>query len=276
MDATPLSTNESAAEVLQAMQQYGPGVQQAVNSQLLPTATAQLAADQAVAPGYAQTQASIYKQFGPEMAALAQQIDRSNQLSASQTELDVANGPGKGLVTAARGLEEQMDPEFFKNMGELSRGISSYLGGVDPNKLSGAETEEISRALGREGPSTPSALGTVRNAMTFGNELQKKQSMFADNVAKLSSVLPNLRTGLSGFNVATKRNASNVGDAKLTNPMTGAGAAANATQNNLLGSLWNNADTVRNTSKSTAEQLGAWMNVGGQAIGGIAAGIGGA
>ena len=227
----PPNTTELSAEMLQSLAAYAPAAIKAISATAPGTAQDTLAAQQAVAPGYAALQNQISGQYGPEAARIGVNLNDITQKGAAQTELDLARGPGDQLVNQALLEQHKLDPEYYKSRALVSDALNKYLTSYDPNKLTGSELEQINRGIsGREGPLTPSALNTVKNAQTFGNAATQRWQNFGNAVAQGASMLPGFKSGLTGFEIATRRPlTSNVGTDRLSTPaaISSADAMAN-------------------------------------------------
>lgn len=240
-DSGQLNTQESTREMLQALAQYAPDAIKAINSTVMNTAQTNQDVSSAISPQAAQTEYDLYSKFGPQFNELGAKLDRQNQLNASENELAIANGPGKGLVTAADQLQRQVDPEFYKGREAVGAALTSWLSQRDPSKLTGSEQEEIARGLGRTNASNiPSALQTVQNAQAFGQAGDNKWKDFGNAVSMAASALPGLKAGYNGFEVATRRALTpNSGDKRLSGP-TDPNAASQTNfgfANNALGQI---------------------------------------
>lgn len=180
------SANESTRAMLQALAQYAPDAIYAIND---------------TAPDTARTQLAIDKELYPQYY----ELDRQNQLQGSKNELEIAKGTGAELADQATALQQKVDPEFYKSRALVSDAIGKYLGSYDPSTLSPTEMAQIERGIGREGPVTPSAMNTIKNAQTFGDKATQRWQNFGNAVTQAASALPALKTGFTGFEVATKR-----------------------------------------------------------------------
>ena len=221
----PPKAYESMADVLRAIKMhFGPAISE-VNKYIGPTAKAQLEADTAVSPGYAELEKNLYEKYGPILNKIGSDIAAENALRASEAELAVSRGPGKELVNEALISQKYLDPEYYANREALGKAINTYLSAIDPTRLTEAEREEVARGLGRMGFTNPSsAADTVAKAMTFGSALQQKQNSFGDAIAKVAASIPAMRSGLQGFEIATRRPLmGNTGEARLSGPTQGAG-----------------------------------------------------
>lgn len=213
---------EQSASMFEALRKFAPGAISAISAIAPQTATDTLHAQQATAPGYAALQNQITAQYGPEAARIGNEINNTNQLAGAQTEANLLKGPGQELISGALSAQQKLDPEYYQSRGTISKALNDYLGGYDPNRLSGSELEQINRGIsGREGPLTSSALKTVQNAQTFGNAATQRWQNFGNAITQASAALPGLKSGLTGFEIATKRPlTSNSGEARLSSPTT--------------------------------------------------------
>lgn len=181
------STNEVAQKLFAGLQNFAPGAIEAINKTVGGTTQAQLGAEAGVSKGYN----DLYNQ---------------NQLAAAQTEANVVNGPGQELVGAADRYQRELDPEFYKQRGMMSDALTRYLSSYDPNSLSPTELAQISRGINATtGPVTPSAMNTIKNAQIFGDAGTKRWQNFGDAITKAAQAIPALKSGLTGFNIATTR-----------------------------------------------------------------------
>lgn len=236
------TTSESTDQMLKSYIQHLPELINLQNSQLAPTAQAQLDADKIASPGYAALNAELYGKYGPEMNRIGADIAAANQARQSQADLDIARGTGGELVTEADKLQRQLDPEYYAQREGLSNALTKYMGSQDPTQLTPNEREEISRSVYARGAGNPnSAIDTVGNAMTFGSALSDKQSRFGQAITNAGNVLNNLRSGQSGIQIATgKGGASNTGDSRASGATTNAGGNAVSSASDFLNQIGQN------------------------------------
>ncbi len=220
MGDEPKSQIESTKELLDALREYGPGAIRSIADTTPYTAQKQLEVQQQTAPGYAQLQTDVYGKYGPELNRIGSDINRQNQLATAGTEAAVAAGPGAELVNVADKYQRQIDPEFYKSRAVLGNAIENLFRSYNPNELSPTELEQINRGLAaNNGPQAGSAMNTIRNAQAFGDAATKKWQGFGDVVTKVASTLPGLKSGMTGFEIATRRPlTSNSGEQRLGNP----------------------------------------------------------
>lgn len=212
--ADPLapSTNTSTAIVSDSLNESLPGIQGAINNQILPTEQAKLSAQKAVAPEQAQLEVDVLGKYAPQIAGIENAISRSRKLSDAQGDLDVLMGPGSALAKAATELGKNViDPEFFKNREAIGNKQVELVNSFDPNKLSGGERAEVERSVNasnvRNGNlGNNNATQTVDNAMHFGNALNSKRAAIGQALSGATSGLQNLRSGVDQFGRAQTNN----------------------------------------------------------------------
>jgi hypothetical protein len=202
---------------------------------------------QGTLPGLAQTELGIDQ----SMIDPYNELYRKGQLSSAGTEADVVEGPGKRLVSAADTYQRQLDPEYYNTRSVIGDAVGKYLGGYDPNSLSQTEVSEISRGINATtGPTTPSNMNTVKNAQTFGAAGANRWQNFGDAITKASTALPGMKSGMSGFNIASSRGANPLPSASRNAANTGFGFASGALNN--IGQV---ANTGLSKEKSIPDQM---------------------
>lgn len=271
------STTSSLADIVRALKAQLPQIVQTINAQLRPTAIAQLQADQAVSPEYAKMQADLYSKYAPELSAKSDEINAASNLRAAQSEADIAGGDiGQALVDAFNLRQAQVDPEWTAAKKQLGENLSKYLGALgEPGKLTAAEREEMQRGLGARGfTNTSSALDAARNAVEFGSASTNKLAQLGQNLSTAAGVLPRLQSGVTGFEIATKRQlGQNTGAAATPGVTTGTGQAAYNMGNQtmgLAGALQQQWNAQQNQAQAkTLGNIGTGVGIGGKFIGGI-------
>src|SRR5579862_1252439 len=210
-DNTP-SVGDQTKQIFGSLIQNAPAAISAINNTLGGTAQSQLAAQQAVEPGYE----SLYNQ---------------NQQATAATQAGVVAGPaGQSLVSSADKYQQQLDPQYYAQRNAISDALTKYLSSYSPTQLTPTENAEIARGINATtGPITPSAQNTIKNAQTFGAAGTQRWQNFGNAITQAANALPQLRSGISGFNVASSTG---------SNP-----GAANATQN-ALGSNYGFSSTA--------------------------------
>jgi len=264
-------SNEATSSMLQALTQYGPDAIRALSDVAEYPAAKTLAIEQRDAPAYAALQNQVYSDYGPEANRIGSQIARDNALAASETERQLAEGPGRELVGLADAEQRALDPEFYASRAAVGKGITDFLGSYSPTELTPTEIEQINRGISaREGPVTPSALRTIKNAQTFGDAATNRWKNFGEAVTMASSALPNLKSGLTGFEIATRRPlTSNTGDSRLSTPSANNATSALDTTfgfgNNLLSEIGSTQRTALSKQKDAFDKVSSLTRI----IGGL-------
>lgn len=248
---------KAAAQDIQRIQAYLPEFLQVYYDQLPEAAQAQLAADMAVAPGYAQLGSQLYGQYMPEYAAVGRGELAKDALAAARTEYDIARGSGSDLAQLAMRLQRAEDQPYYDARDLIAGGLSDWFAGQNPNALSGAERAEMEKTTARQVGYNPSAMNFAAGAMNTGQALQEKQGRFADNVSRLSSAVKPLQSGLDMTKIATGRStASNPGIGSFQLPTTGQGQWMTGPANQYSGNL-QNYTLQRNMLQGTAGDMAA-------------------
>lgn len=156
-------------------------------------------------PQYAQLETDIYRNQAPQLEQVNFDIFRNlyPQYAGIQGAVDLGLLRGVGRDTALENLalQKEIDPQFFQAreaaMGpllETLRKSQALIGGMDPNKLTGAELENVARGLNRVRGQTgdltnPSNQGAISSALTFGDELSKKRSGVSAAIANVMGAI---------------------------------------------------------------------------------------
>lgn len=203
------------ANQINAMQQLLPYYLDAINKGNLQSAMGNLNVAQATSPGYAQLMTQIFNQYGPQLNAIGNAINRQNALAQANTENQVMAGPGQDLVKQAYGLSQVFDKPYYDTRATTAGRLGDLMNSIDLNAgLSPTERNEIAQGLAREGyqrgtANAPSATETVGNAMQYGQAgYQRKvqqQSLLGSAINTAASFLPTAKSGVDVFQVATGR-----------------------------------------------------------------------
>src|SRR5439155_20956096 len=91
----------------------------------------------------------------------------------------------------AESLNKQTNPEFYKTREQASDKLGELLSSINL----GNANPEAERLVGQEAArtgnlATPSATSTVSNALSFGNELQKRRNALGQALGTASGFLP--------------------------------------------------------------------------------------
>jgi len=186
-----IKVGEETDKMMKALVANYPALAEVMNSQVMPTSLAELEATKAV---YPQTQ-----QLG---------ID---------TDLALAKGSGGNLLDEALKLDQKTNPEFYSSRASTSSALDKLYDSIDVSgELSGGERAEIERGNNRANNSNGVANGTptsaIEGAMNFGNASTTKklaqQGILTGAVNAGSNFLPNSKSGIDAFQVATGRSSS--------------------------------------------------------------------
>ena len=239
------------AAQIQAVTDLLPYYSQAVNAQAVPKAQTDLAASEVTSRGMAQLQADLYNQYGPLMNAIGNRILDENALASANRDKAVLAGPGKDLVQQAYDLSQIYDKPYYDTRAATASRIQDLLSSIDlSGGLSDVERREIEQGLAREGLqrgtlNSPSQTDTVSNAMRYGNAGFNRQQTAKSNLAaaiqSASAFLPNAKSGVDVFQVATgKPSQNNPGNNLFTGAQNTENAGNYGLAQNLLGGALQN------------------------------------
>lgn len=265
-----------AAGQIKTIQDLLPYLTNAINAQQLPTELTNLQTSQITSPAYAQLMTDLYNNYGPQLNAIGNEIQNRNAMAQAQTEQDVINGPGKGLVNSAYDLSQKFDKPWYDSRDAAAGRLQDLLKSIDlSGKLSGSENNEIEQSLARQGvqrgtQNAPSASDTVANAMTFGKagyaRKQQATSNLSDAISKASAFLPSAKSGVDVFQVATGRSS-------MPNPgnslFPGISSPSNNNAFGLAGSLLGTTNSQINNQMQINSQKKDWLDQFNQLSSGI-------
>ncbi len=266
------NTNEATKDIMQAVTKYFPGYADAINSKTADTAKTQLAADQAVSPGYAELAQELFKTYGPENARTAAEVEGIANKAASERELDLAQTTGRELVKEADASQRMLDGEFYQGREQLGNAIGKYINANDPN-LTETESEAMRRGMGRTSFNPQSAMDTAKNMFLFGKEGQEKARSFGDVITNTAAALPAMRSTLPGFEIATRRQVGSTGQERTPTGTQGSGSQTYGMGSQLLGQVGNVKYAEMSKQKSLLENVTGWGEFGGKVIGAVGGGM---
>lgn len=184
------------ANIAKGLRESYPGIVRSLGEQTLPSARYEQGAREEIAPREQALSSRLFSQYAPEYARTGAGID----LSAIQ-------GAGGQSVLAADVLDRSIDPEYYAARAGSAQKLAQLLGGIDPNRLTGAEREDVARGLARSRPSeigVPSNQGAIEAALTYGSALNQKRNTVANAINTASGAIPGLRSGKDVFGQATQ------------------------------------------------------------------------
>lgn len=226
-DYQPPNTGRQTRNMMRVLQKYGPG-----------TARTFQDIEEEIQPRQMALQTGLLQQYAPLLTALGIDLSGQQQLGDVANARATIAGGGRELVSDATGLDRQVNPEFYANRELGASGLQSLIGGMDPNKLSGAEMANVERGVNRlnqrrGNTNISDATTTAANALQFDDRLQQKRAAFGQALNLIPGIQSASRSPIDAFNVATGRSSSspNFGQQQFQNTQpTGTGQS-------LLGSI---------------------------------------
>jgi len=280
------------ANQIRTLQTLLPYLLDATNKGKLQNSLSDLGISQATSPGYAQLMTQLFNQYGPQLNAIGNAINRQNALAQANTERQVMAGPGADLVNQAYGLSQVFDKPYYDTRATTAGRLQDLLGSINLNGgLSDTERNEIAQGLARDSyargtANAPSATETVANAMQYGQAgYQRKvqqQSLLGSAISTASSFLPTAKSGVDVFQVATGRpSTTNQGAGQFTGVQQ-----PDQTANNVMSGLMGNMTGLQGQQnqftlgmKQINAQKKDWADYLGQvmgSVGNLAGGVAGA
>lgn len=221
-DSAAPSTGESTAEIMRALTENLPAYMQVQNAQVGPQSQAQLDVAKNISPQYQQLMADLYKQFAPQLAQTGTQVDNISRTGAAKTDLDILKGSGGELVTQAQALDKQLNPEYYKTRELQGQKLGELLGSINLNNANPEAERLINQENQRSGNAgTPSATNTVSNALSFGDQLEKRRASLGNALNTATSFLQPSQGQFNPVQTALNRPSTNTGVSQfggVTNP----------------------------------------------------------
>lgn len=213
---------ETTKDMMDAYIKSLPDLVRVTGQNMQPMEQALVDTQRAIAPQQAETSLKLAQQYLPLFTRLG--TDQAKQQAEGQAASDLAlmRGTGKQLAQAALAQQREIDPEFFATRENTSAQLARLLGSLDdPNGgLSGAEREEVTRALARDnaarGNLAPTAESTVQSAMQMGSagaaRKAAKQQAMGQAIGLATGAMPAMKSGMDALQLTTGRPATpNVG-----------------------------------------------------------------
>lgn len=268
----PPSTNESSAKMFQALEKFAPGAIKALANITLPVGQTLLDANRVIAPQQAQLETDIYRNYAPGMAKVGSDISAQQNLAASESELALARGPGRDLVKQAVDMQAMVDPQAERTKELVGKGIEQFLAAQNGGQMTPTEIEQINRGLAQRGDANlaPSALKTLNAARTFGDAGTAKWNQFGQALSTAAAAIPTLRSGISGFEVATRRQVGQDPTTRLSNPNPVSAQAVNAENFGFANNALNQIGATQRTSINKQESVMDKIGKGTQALSNVA------
>lgn len=266
----------SMSDIVRVLARQLPELGRATRAEYDPNAAAELAIAQKYSPRFLQLQADLMSSpASQKLAQAGRDMSRAEQLGAAETELAIAQGPGKGLAQSATDLQRIVDPEFYAQREALSQNLNKLFSNIDPGKLTGSEMEQISRGLGRAGYDVKSPQSATLGALTFGDALAKRRGEYANYLGLQTGALQPMRTGFTGFEAATRRTLMpNAGLGAYTGIQQPGINAAQGQSANMFGANTALQQQVMGKQMSTWDKVGRAIDMTGSLVGSFSGGGG--
>lgn len=165
----------------------------------------------------AELNSQLFKDFLPQYSQAGSQVMGQEQdANINNDILSMLNGGGQA-VQGASWLERLASPEWAKSMEDTNKGYQDLIGGMDPNKLSGAELANTERGINRLNSRTGNinsgdATTTATNAMQFGGALDQKRQNFGQALNLFPGISQASKSGVDSYSVGTgKASGPNIG-----------------------------------------------------------------
>ena len=256
------NTDESTAEVAQALQAYLPNVLQTFRGQYKPQAQAEIDVAKMASPQLNDLAISLLGDQGRKISAIGRELGQEEGLTAADTENKIISGTGADTARKALALQKEADPEYFKGREALLNSIVKGFASLgDPNQLSKTEAEGVARGLGRTNWNVSSPTQTYQNAMTFGANQAARRAELNSLNQTAANAIPALKSGIDMGSVATRRTyVPNFGQAQYQGIQTPGVDTVNTTGNNMMSNLFK---TDQNRQRVYAEmQKGKGIGTG--------------
>lgn len=217
-------TEKDFYRALNALEKYFPRYNEIISGQILPTEQAKFDAAAAMSPQYQQLQNDLVKQFGPEAAMLAANIERISRNADASTTTNILSNYGPQLAEAARLTDAAYERPEDKALREAGTNqVTNLLNSINLND----STEEARRYVNQEairagGYNAPSATNTVSNALSFGKEMDNRRERLSQAIQTAANFMPTTQIGRMGNPGSTLlNNQGNTGTMTgITNPGT--------------------------------------------------------
>lgn len=234
----PIGPVEAAGIQGRMVRRQLPRILNIIQGEMPDMAQAQYDASAQVSPQYASLALALQDAFGTQMSDANARVAERNVSNLA----DIVGGSGADLVRSATETAAIADPEYYRTRELLGSGLERLISGQDPNQLTEAELENVTRGVNRTNigtgqANTGSQTATLSNALTFGDELKKKRDQFGQALGLATGSLPAMRSGVDTFRMVTGQpGTAGLGDTRFSSPtQTGEGENAYGLAGNILG-----------------------------------------
>ena len=225
------TTQESTDQMMKAWINNFPEFLNVTLAGLQPTAKAQLGANQATSLDQAQLQADIFRNIGPQVNQIGNEINRTNALAQNATDQAVLE-QSVPMLQKSYEAAQVFDKPYYDTRDAMAKQYQALFSGQDPNQLSGSERSEVERGLARESAArgtsnSPSNIEVLNQASKYGSALDNKRSAVERTLQTANQFLQPAKTNVDTFQVATGRASTpNQGAAQIGTANTNAGSQA--------------------------------------------------
>lgn len=229
-----------------------PGIIKAYSGQILPLEQAKLGASQAVSPAYSQLMTDLYKNYAPQLAGVGSQIDQANRQANATGTTNILGDQGAKAASTYTGIDQANNPEYYKTRALESDKLGQLLNSINLNNPNPEAERLINQENQRSGNiANSNATKTLGNALSFGDQLSKRQSTLSNALGQATSFLQ-----------PSQNQSANVAAGIASAPSTAGGAANSLTQFQGVTPTGQDALNVGNNllGAASASQLSA-MNV---------------
>src|SRR6266550_214249 len=217
-----------SSDVINTVMQNLPQYMNLVNSQLKPQAESELAASQATSPGYQKLLTKLYEQYAPRLAEAGSKAEAVSRKGTAATDVELLQGAGGQAARESQVLDKTLNPEYYKTRAAEASKLGDLLGSINLNNANPEAERLISQENARSGnASVPSATGTVSNALSFGNELQKRRDALGSAINIASNFLQPSSGSFNSTNIALGKGPTGTGLSEF--------GGINRTQNQAIG-----------------------------------------
>jgi hypothetical protein len=189
--------NTQFSVIVKALREQYPKLVEALTSQTKPIAESNVKTQESIAPREQALSSSLYNKYSPEYAK-----------TGAENDLNSITGAGGKSVVAANDVNKAINPEYYAARAGSADKLGQLLSGIDPNRLTGAESENVARGLARTGYksgelNTPSNQGAINAAQTYGSALNEKRNTVSNAINTATQALPSFNMGNDVFNQGT-------------------------------------------------------------------------
>ncbi len=272
-DPKAQAVGSSLNEIGQGMYKTLPVYAQMQRDQVMPDSLKDLQVSKRVSPAYAQLMQDLYSKYAPQLAQTGAKVDAISRTGAADTDLAIFQNQGSELGRSGEALNRELNPEWYKQRENLSGGLDQLLGSLNLDNANPEAERLVNQEMIRSGNigSPTNATNTVSNALSFGNERQKRRDALGQaiqiGVSAIPSMISSYGTGLAA-NTANKA-PTNTGLSQFTGikdptktssakDMLGAATGLQTTAMDINAQRRDWIDRTNEISDSLSKWAGAW------------------